>query len=53
MKRGGYAGLLETNKKEVQVKARKALEGRIEDDTWAGYIEVYGKLLCFIDGMQG
>ncbi|KAK4118462.1 hypothetical protein N657DRAFT_583588, partial [Parathielavia appendiculata] len=45
LKRGGHAVLFEINKKEVHIKPSKPFEGRMEDDTWARYKEVYRKLL--------
>lgn len=41
--------LFEINKKEVTVKPKKPLEGRMEDNRWARDKEVFGKLLCSVD----
>ncbi len=48
LKRSRHAVLFEINKKEVQVKPGRPFEGRMEDNTWASYKEVYRKLLCFL-----
>ena len=44
----GHAVLFEINRKEVHVKPRKPFDGRMEDDTWARYQDVFQKLICII-----
>lgn len=44
----GHAVLFEINRKEVHVKPRKPFDGRMEEDTWARYKDVFQKLICFI-----
>ena len=46
--RVGQAVLFEVNRKEAHVKPRKPFDGRLEEDTWVRYKEVFRKLLCFI-----
>ncbi|KAK3933609.1 hypothetical protein QBC46DRAFT_359552 [Diplogelasinospora grovesii] len=43
----GHAVLFEINRKEAQVKAKKPFDSRMEEDTWARYKEVMGKLVCY------
>jgi hypothetical protein len=44
----GHAVLFEINRKEMNVKPKKPFDGRMEDDTWARYKDVFQQLICFI-----
>ena len=44
----GHAALFEVNRKQASVKATKPFDGRMEEDTWERYTEVFRKVLCYI-----
>ena len=44
----GHAALFEVNRKEAGAKATKPFDGRMEEDMWERYVEVFRKVLCCI-----
>ena len=44
----GYAALFEVNRKEASAKATKPFDGRMEEDSWERYMEVFRNVLCCI-----
>nr|CEG03714.1 unnamed protein product [Fusarium acuminatum CS5907] len=44
----GSQALFEVQRKEVDKKPRRPFDNRVEENTWARYIAVWSKLICYI-----